>query len=1715
MISAQNVGLLLLQIAVDAAEARRDLTQFTQQATQQLNTVADTAQRTGGSFSQMLNVAGGTMLAQGIQQASGAMLNFMGQAQQAYAFTERLGLSLQAMAGREMIRAGVAGSITELRQMPEAMAAVSERAQELQGWMEKLAIQSPFNYQDVASSFRMALTYGFTTTQAQRLTKAMSDFSAGTGQTGYTVQRMALALGQVKAKGKIAGQEINQLSEAGVNVRQILADAFNKPVAEIMKMTEKGLIPADQAIEAIVSSMERDFGSAAADSQNTMSGMVASLEDLQMFTSRDLFSGVFKAIGPYMSEFIGVLTDPNVKAQIKGIGEAIGTFIVGGLDTAKAAVIRFKEAFDVAGGGVQGVIAGIGASLAVPEWVAGIGLFMVSWAALIPVISGTITLIMQLGTAITTLIAVMSGPIGIAAAAIVALGLAYTTNFLGFRDLVQPAIDNIVQFGQAIGGVIDLLKGGKINPVGVQMLSKLFGDDAAMNVIKFRDATGAIFENLRKAGAMIGTVFQGKLVDAQFADSVFEMFGPDNMAMVMEWAYNAGASLRQFQSVMGEVGKAAQALGTAFQGKLIDAKFMNSLDEMFGSNFMAIIIDWAWQAGESFRAFQANLDKLVADIQVKVGELGAIFSGFFAGQDIANFASKLNDIIGKAGQSWNDLIDGNISFGDFGQQLQDALAEIPQAVKDLFGGADFSKLVTGVLDWGKFIPEVVWPNFIVTMTSWGQWIKKLDWGKIVATLADWAGWIPVLTWSSFVAVLGWLSYIVPLEWGKFIEAIDWLANNWVTILNWDNFIAVLNWGGWVVGLVWNSFIDKLNWLGIITPMQVWDQYIKPVVWPTYIKIIDWIEYVKLLVWSNYVKVLEWGMSVKQLTWNDYVKVLDWFAQVKTMVWENYVKTLDWFAYVKNLDWGGYITGTLLWANYVVALTWSNFVATMAGWATWVQNLDWGNFIPTLVDWIAWIPALLWDAFITAVMLPVYVTKLLWEGFITAINWLGYVVPLAWGNFVSAMNWVGKVFPLAWSTFISLLDWKVPVQPLTWNNYVSVLDWLVKVPGLVWSSFITAFTWVGTTSVLLWNNFIPVLKWLGDGIVTVLNWAGWIGNLFWSSFISHVQWTGFITPMQLWDTYIAKLPWIEFITAKLTDWSVFVGNLNWDDWLDKLLWPLSAITGFDWSTWVKAITWPLDKIGAFDWGALVPDFTWPTIPAFPGWTSFASFLNLPGSASGQDSWRGGLTWVGEKGPELLNLPKGTQIFNNKDSIRMVEALGNLPGNAEGTTRPVGPFPKPAPSLYSLTPTTAGPGFARIGDTLNGVAQEIKVGWLNQGDQFYDEQAGAMEAAAAATQAAFEKAAKAAQDTLKDAISKTPGVLGRSPVTEEQMAKAKAGIPQNFADDWLRHLNDEVLNNVNWDDADIKDAALRAGLDPNLPKEIILGAVNAMWEDSSLFAGGKNLDLINQKGVAESLKQQQASASGEASLMALFGITPSKTDKEAQDASTNVLNGLIAQLEGGQMQVVGQQAMVDFATGMGTVTPEATTALTGALTTQMSTVGATGAAQIATTIVAGIGPAFDKAVGGGDAVTNFMTAFKTEFDKQESKDYLASVGGNVAYYVFEGWKKAVTELPWANQIPPAANAGQNANGATGTGDGTTTPPGNARGTPFWHGGYTVVGEEGPELVSLPRGSRVWDAGTTASMLGGGDGVTIQTVNINNGMDVEQLGYRLKQLQRRRGK
>lgn len=63
------------------------------------------------------------------------------------------------------------------------------------------------------------------------------------------------------------------------------------------------------------------------------------------------------------------------------------------------------------------------------------------------------------------------------------------------------------------------------------------------------------------------------------------------------------------------------------------------------------------------------------------------------------------------------------------------------------------------------------------------------------------------------------------------------------------------------------------------------------------------------------------------------------------------------------------------------------------------------------------------------------------------------------------------------------------------------------------------------------------------------------------------------------------------------------------------------------------------------------------PPETNWGNVNSMEAAGHQAAGTSYWRGGLTWVGEHGPELLNLPRGSAVYSNSQSMAMAASGGN--------------------------------------------------------------------------------------------------------------------------------------------------------------------------------------------------------------------------------------------------------------------------------------------------------------------------------------------------------------------------------------------------------------------------------------------------------------------------
>ena len=257
-------------------------------------------------------VAGGILGAQAIGGLINGIKSLGAEALDAVASYERMGASMEALAARELRASDATLSMTD------ALKLAAPKAQELMKWVEQLAIKSPFDQEGVALALKTAMAYGFTIDQAKKLTEVTIDFVAATGGTSAQMNQIALALGQIQAKGKLSGQEILQLTNAGVGVNAIL-----KGMGFTLKDVEKGLVSSDAFMAAFTKTMEEDFGGAAERQSETWAGLLSTLSDVKKIGLREFFGGVFKAVQPLVAKLAEWLQGPGLET-LRSWGERVG-----------------------------------------------------------------------------------------------------------------------------------------------------------------------------------------------------------------------------------------------------------------------------------------------------------------------------------------------------------------------------------------------------------------------------------------------------------------------------------------------------------------------------------------------------------------------------------------------------------------------------------------------------------------------------------------------------------------------------------------------------------------------------------------------------------------------------------------------------------------------------------------------------------------------------------------------------------------------------------------------------------------------------------------------------------------------------------------------------------------------------------------------------------------------------------------------------------------------------------------------------------------------------------------------------------------------------------------------------------------------------------------------------------------------------------------------
>ncbi|SDE15251.1 tape measure protein [Riemerella columbipharyngis] len=186
--------------------------------------------------------------------------------------------SAQALMGftRELIR--VRGEFQQIEIAFTTMLGSGEKAKALMGDMVTLAAKTPFSLQEVASGAKQLLAYQVPAKEITDTLRRMGDIAAG---LGVPLNRILLVYGQVKAKGKLMGDDLRQFTEAGIPLLAELANKYRTNTAEIQAMVSAGKIGFNDVKEVLFNMTDQGgmFFNLMEKQSKSLTGQISNLQD--------------------------------------------------------------------------------------------------------------------------------------------------------------------------------------------------------------------------------------------------------------------------------------------------------------------------------------------------------------------------------------------------------------------------------------------------------------------------------------------------------------------------------------------------------------------------------------------------------------------------------------------------------------------------------------------------------------------------------------------------------------------------------------------------------------------------------------------------------------------------------------------------------------------------------------------------------------------------------------------------------------------------------------------------------------------------------------------------------------------------------------------------------------------------------------------------------------------------------------------------------------------------------------------------------------------------------------------------------------------------------------------------------------------------------------------------------------------------------------------
>mgnify|MGYP000797071636 CR=1 FL=1 len=177
--------------------------------------------------------------------------------------------------GSEMIR--VRGEFQSMQTAIETMVG-KDMAGQLIPQIKELAKISPLTMSDMIGAEKMMLGFNIQAEDTIKYLKAISDISMGESSK---FNSLTLAFSQMSAAGKLMGQDLNQMINAGFNPLQIISEKTGKSIATLKDEMSKGAVSAEMVQQAFIdaTSAGGKFYNMSENASKTINGQLSMMQD--------------------------------------------------------------------------------------------------------------------------------------------------------------------------------------------------------------------------------------------------------------------------------------------------------------------------------------------------------------------------------------------------------------------------------------------------------------------------------------------------------------------------------------------------------------------------------------------------------------------------------------------------------------------------------------------------------------------------------------------------------------------------------------------------------------------------------------------------------------------------------------------------------------------------------------------------------------------------------------------------------------------------------------------------------------------------------------------------------------------------------------------------------------------------------------------------------------------------------------------------------------------------------------------------------------------------------------------------------------------------------------------------------------------------------------------------------------------------------------------